>query len=99
MSMGGSVRLRRNTVRLASDHCPACVGLLSGIDRKPCPPCPECASERATIPSRLLLASIAEKDRSPSGRPGAPRLHSLSRDIVKGYSGQRAVSYGGATPS
>ena len=41
--MGGSVRLRRNTVRLVSDHCPACVGLLSGIDRKPCPPSPECA--------------------------------------------------------
>ena len=36
--MGGSVRLRRNAVRLVSDHCPACVGLLSGIDRKPCPP-------------------------------------------------------------
>ena len=41
--MGGSVRLRRNAVRLVSDHCPACVGLLSGTDRKPCPPSPKCA--------------------------------------------------------
>ena len=54
MSMGGSVRLRRNAVRLVSDHCPACVGLLSGTDRKPCPPSPKCA-----ITSRLAIYARA----------------------------------------
>jgi hypothetical protein len=54
--MEGSVRLRRIPVRIVSDHCPASVGLLSGIDRKHCPPCPECAlSDRLSEKISVLM--------------------------------------------
>jgi hypothetical protein len=83
MSMEGSVRLRRNAVRLVSDHCPACVGLLSGINRKSCPPSPECASSLPQQPEPDALSPQATEDALPEKKkrrqlpPEFPR-----RDVV-----------------
>ena len=85
MSMGGSVRLRRNTVRLVSDHCPACVGLLSGIDRKPCPPSPECANSNGRSASFVDMAPLNVIRRAmlrrQLGAPACPAPHDVLGEI------------------
>src|SRR4029077_7190376 len=55
----GRVRLRWNIVRPVSDHCPACVGFLSGIDRKTCPPCPKCA-ENTPAPKSPVFSDASQ---------------------------------------
>ena len=78
MSMGGSVRLRRNAVRLVSDHCPACVGLLSGTDRKTLSAFPEMRTRRVKL--QRLEAEIMYVRRANKRGDARHPAHALRKD-------------------